>query len=538
MAQKFFLFKRKDPAVSGGAVFSDNGKGISVISFPASNLAYMAASTGTVTMYFNDSAPFEENSLTLDGESFEKTSVTVSCEVGGESQLMEDIINFINRDTAKNVMKFDATGNENTFGVKTDKPLIETRVRARPVERGLVGTDAIITGLDSNAVVRGVDFLRVADKPIFDYEPDQVSTASVATGNLLNTDLVNGGTAGNAADASVSSLGVVPVMRPEDSVCSKRTIAFDVSGALRPDVNITGVTDNMTAANESDAASVGVAIERDGATVSTVSFASSQRPTFKVSTDASANVTDCRVVLSGRGIEVGDVITVTFAGGSVEFTVVDRDIAETADNCLLQIASGLSLRSTISPVQPYFDHVVYMTFVRPNGALLRPLTREASANTGGDSATNQSSTIPFPNESLGDQFQFTFSESLTNDDAEYGNPKKSRVFDSDSTFSVFRPEGSKEETSDENLITIVFRRTASNRLFVYDKFGELIFKKDPDETTNGGDFYGFFGLPYEYRLDEPSIRLARIGFIPKDIGDLSCRNIAVQLNDRYATPKE
>ena len=118
MAQKFFLFKRKDPAVSGGAVFSDNGKGISVISFPASNLAYMAANRGAVTMYFNDSAPFEENSLTLAGESFEKTSVTVSCESGGEADLMEEIINFINRDTAKNVMKFDATGVENTFGLR------------------------------------------------------------------------------------------------------------------------------------------------------------------------------------------------------------------------------------------------------------------------------------------------------------------------------------------------------------------------------------------------------------------------------------
>jgi|9_EtaG_2_1085328.scaffolds.fasta_scaffold19524_2 hypothetical protein len=537
MAQKFFLFKRKDPAVSGGALFSDNGKGISVISFPASNLAYMAANKGAVTMYFNDSAPFEENSLSVAGESFEKTSVTVSCDSGAEADLMEDIINFINRDTAKNVMKFDATGAENTFGAKTAKPVIDARVRARPVERGLVGTDAVVTGLDSNAVIRGVDFLKVADKPIFDYEPDQISAASLPDGRLLTSSLVNGGTAGNTADASISSSGFVPVIRDGDQICSKRTIAFNISGALVPDVNITGITDNMTGASLANQPGLITSVIRDSANI-TSEIPGDDRPTFKVSTDGSANVTDFRVVLAGSKIESGDELTVTFADGNVVFTVSDSDIAKTANQCLLEIAASISLRTTITPIQPYFDHVVYMTFVRPNGSLLRPLTREASPNTGGDSSTNQSSTIPFPNESLGDQFQFAFSESLTSNDATYGVPKRSRVFESDSSFSVFHPEGSKEETSNENLITIVFRRTASNRIFVYDKFGELIFEKEPDETTNGGDFYGEIGIPYEYKLDEPSIRLARIGFIPKDIGDLSCRNIAVQLNDRYTTPKE
>ena len=77
MAEKFFLFKRKDPSISGGALFSDNGKGISVVSLPAKNVAYMTATKGGVTIFFNNSSPFEESNLTTIGESFEKTSVSV-----------------------------------------------------------------------------------------------------------------------------------------------------------------------------------------------------------------------------------------------------------------------------------------------------------------------------------------------------------------------------------------------------------------------------------------------------------------------------
>ena len=91
-------------------MFSDNGKGISAITLQANNLAYMAADKGSITMYFNASAPFEENSLTLAGESFEKTSIRVTCEIGREVELMEAIIDFMNRDKTKNVMKFDAIG--------------------------------------------------------------------------------------------------------------------------------------------------------------------------------------------------------------------------------------------------------------------------------------------------------------------------------------------------------------------------------------------------------------------------------------------
>ena len=201
MAEKFFLFKRTEPSVQGGAVFSDNGKGISAVSFPAKNLSYMAADKGSIVMYFNESAPFEENSLTLAGESFEKTSVTVSCEIGKEVDLMESIINFINKRTNSDVMRFDSSGENNTFASITPLPIIDAKVRARPVERGLAGSDAIITGLDSNAVVNSIDFLKTENKPFIDFAGENISVDD----NVAISSFSNSGTAGTDYNASGSS---------------------------------------------------------------------------------------------------------------------------------------------------------------------------------------------------------------------------------------------------------------------------------------------------------------------------------------------
>ena len=527
MSQKFFLFKRKDPSVSGGSVFSDNGKGISVISFPARNLAYMAASRGNITMYFNDSAPFEENSLTLAGESFEKTSVTVSCDTGEEADLMEEIINFINRDTTKNIMKFDATGVENTFGAKTSKPTIDARVRARPVERGLVGTDAIVTGLDTNAVVRGIDFLKTDNKPQFDFEPDDVT--GVNEGDFIST-LVNGGTAGTGSfDATVSSTGFVPTLQFADPICSKKTISFSVSGALVPDVNIASASDNMTTADLTDVASVTVAIVRGGVTLETSILASSQRPTFKASTDASANLTDFRVVKPGRGMEVGDLVTVFFgASDNAVFTVVASDIASTADGCRLVFNSFASSLLT-TPPQPYNDHVVYMTIVRPDGALMEPVYSSFLPYA---SDTFANCMGPFPHSSLGNQFQFNYNEDLNN------KKQAGKISNSSDAFSDYKRTGAETESSSRNLLSFVIRRSTENNVYVYDKFGELIFEKSVDETTNGLMYLGRLGMILPYDLTIPSLRIARFGVIPKDIGDLACRSLAVQLNNRYSRPAD
>ena len=83
--KKFFLFKRNDISLSSTSV-SDTGEGLDVLAVPTDSLAFLTAETGSVTIVFNDASIYEENNL-LDGESFKKTSVSVSCEDGKELEL-------------------------------------------------------------------------------------------------------------------------------------------------------------------------------------------------------------------------------------------------------------------------------------------------------------------------------------------------------------------------------------------------------------------------------------------------------------------
>lgn len=543
MAQKFFLFKRKDPAVSGGAVFSDNGKGISVISFPASNLAYMAASKGGVTMYFNDSAPFEENSLTLAGESFEKTSVTVSCESGGEAELMEDIINFINRDTTKNVMKFDATGVENTFGAKTAKPVIDARVRARPVERGLVGTDAIITGLDANAVINGIDFLTTDNLPYVDYEVDQIES-SLGAGNLLvfndgsDYGIPNG--AGGALSAEPSG-DYPPVVKDPDTICSKKTLDFNVSGRLEVDVNITsGIVDNMTTPNLTDQVGVVGAsnIVRDGTAVGTDvtegGIPTSQRPTFTVSTDASSNVTDFKATYAGIGLQVGDVITVIFSGGNVVLTVSGTHFPSQIDKSELSFLTLVETQTAVVPPLPHDAYTLFLAFARPNRSLLQPMYSHFQSAS--ESDTYKMCMGPFPLSSLGDEFQFNHNDP---DGADRGisTPKKqSTSIKAIESFSKYVRSSEQIETSEENLEAVVVRRSKSGNIYVYDGQGEQIGYQDASKDLDGVFVSGRFGLPLAFEYGMPTVRIARFGIISKDIGDTPSRNIATQLFNRFKVP--
>jgi len=543
MSQKFFLFKRKDPSVSGGAVFSDNGKGISVISFPARNLAYMAASRGSITMYFNDSAPFEENSLTLAGESFEKTSVTVSCDTGEEADLMEEIINFINRDTTKNVMKFDATGVENTFGAKTAKPTIDARVRARPVERGLVGTDAIVTGLDANAVINGIDFLTTDNLPYVDYEVDQIEN-SLAAGNLL---ILNDGSdygipngAGGALSAEPSG-DYPPVVKGPDTICSKKTLDFNVSGRLEVDVNITsGIVDNMTTPNLTDQVGAvgssgivrgGVAVGTD---VSEGGIPTFQRPAFIVSTDASSNITDLRATYAGIGLQVGDVVTINFAGGNVVLTVSGVHFPSQVDKSELVFLSQLETQTAVVPPLPHDDYTLFLVFARPNRSLLQPMYSHFQS--GAESDTYKMCMGPFPLSSLGDEFQFNHNDPDGADRGLSAPKKQATSIKAIDSFSKYVRSSEQIETSEDNLEVIVVRRSKSGNMYVYDGQGEQIGYQDASKDPDGVFVSGRFGLPLAFKYGVPTVRIARFGVISKDIGDTPSRNIATQLFNRFKVP--
>lgn len=535
MAQKFFLFKRKDPAVSGGALFSDNGKGISVISIPANNVAYMVALKGAITMYFNNSAAFEESSLKQDGESFEKTSVTVTCEEGKESDLMEDIINFINRDTAKNVMKFDATGNENTFGVKESKPTIDAKVRARPVERGLTGSEATITGLDSTAVINGIDFITTDNLPFVDYEAEDTPTVlpgRLTVSNSTAYNIPNG--ASEATFAAVHSTAYPPLLRGADLLCSKKTLDYNVPGRLKIGV-ITNPTLSASSLgnNLSDVAGVVLAegIERDSVALSTDILSASDYPNFQVTTDGSGNVTELEVTYSSRNLQEGDELTITASGGNVTLTLKKSDFPTEIPESLATFMGSNNSLTLVSPPYPLYDYTVFCAFVRPNGAFLDPFY--ASMFNSALTSTFRACMGPFPYRSLGDVFEFNHNRPEISTIYPVTPNKIRNVSKAEVPFSSFIKKDTKAESSKENLDSIVIRRTKTGDIHVYNGLGEQIAfqssKVDPDGVFTPGKF----GMVLPCVYGEPTIRIARFGAISKDIGDTACRDLGTQLLNRF-----
>jgi len=533
MSQKFFLFKRKDPSISGGTVFSDNGKGISVISFPARNLAYMAANRGNITMYFNDSAPFEENSLTLAGESFEKTSVTVSCDTGEEADLMEEIINFINRDATKNIMKFDATGVENTFGAKTSKPTIDARVRARPVERGLVGTESTITGLDADALVGAtgaintqIDFIRAENKPAYDIGGEQIS---VSEGSSVTSGISNRGIGTTGAGITYSDV----ICKEDPTVCKTKTFGFDSANTLTTQdlvangtslSYLSGTPPLNVSAEESD--TTNTIVVRDGSQVTNDVVI----PRFELTTDGSGNITVFDVTYGGGDLQVGDEIRAYFSDSNVfiNFTITD-EIGRGSTSSFVGINFGITaaLYPVNTPLQPWSAHTAYMVVVRPNGALLNPIYANNITPTS-STATFTPCMGPFPFNSKEDELNINY-----NSEKSYTNPIYSSIFRPTESFSKFIRKGSDVETPENNMIVLVVRRDNANNLYVYDKYGELIATKEASIQTSGDLFFSKVGLVLPADLSQPQLRIARFGIVAKDIGDLACRNIATQLYDKY-----
>tara|TARA_R100000951_G_scaffold92900_1_gene81396 strand:- start:1531 stop:3162 length:1632 start_codon:yes stop_codon:yes gene_type:complete len=538
MAQKFFLFKRKDPAVSGGALFSDNGKGISVISFPASNLAYMVALKGSINMYFNNSAPFEENSLKQDGESFEKSSISVTCNAGEESDLMEDIINFINRETSTSVMRFDATGVKNTFGLKTATPGIDVKVRARPVERGLTGTEATVTGLDSAAVINGIDFISTDNLPFADYEAEDTPTITpgkLTVGNSASYDIPNGAPgASEAAFVAVHSTDYPPLLRGADSLCSKKTLDYNVPGRLKIGVITSPTLSSSTMAETAAVVEGNVGnggIERDSAVLSTDILSTSDYPKFQVTTDSGGNVTELEVTYSSRNLQEGDEITITTSNGNVTLTLKKSDFPTEIPESLATFISSVQSLTLVSPSYPLYDYTVFCVFVRPNGAFLDPFY--ASMFSASLTSTFRECMGPFPYRSLGDAFEFNHNRPEIPTVYPTTPNKIRNVSKAEVPFSSFIKKDTKAESSKENLNSIVIRRTKTGDIHVYNGLGEQIAfqssKVDPDGVFTPGKF----GMVLPCVYGEPTTRIARFGAISKDIGDTACRDLGTQLLNRF-----
>jgi hypothetical protein len=540
MAEKFFLFKRKDPSVSGGSLFSDSGKGISVVSIPAKSLAYMAATDGGITFFFNDASPFEENNLTVDGQSFEKTSVFVSCESGKEAELMENVISFINREGTKSVMKFDATGQENTFGKKTATPVIDARVRSLPVKRSLTGTEAISRDNDPATVVgntikgRGIntqiDFFDVKNKPLFDIGAEQLSD-SVTDGDVITSGLTSRGTSD-----SYKTLVYTNVRCSENfNICKTRTLKFSVDNALiLQDLvgKVTLTSGSAVKANQTDRASVGVLVVRDGSGV-TLKFT----PTFTYTSDSGSNITSLNVSYGGADVQAGDQFTVLFDSGDandkVTFTLTGSLFGSSAIVDTAGIDFGpndLASAVTTLPPQPYTEHTVYMVLVRKNGTLLNPVYSGLSDATLTANDPLRGCASPFQADSKNTDFEFSFA---TSKESTLALNKRFRG-PSIENFSEFIREGSQEENSEDNLIVLVIRRDINNRIKAYDKNGDIVLNQPPTEETSGVLWLQNLGITVPFPSNSPQLEIARFGFTNKDLGEDVCKSIAIQLNDKYS----
>jgi len=225
--KKFFLFRKEEINVSS-VTASDSGQGLSVLALPADSLAFASAGRGHIVLSFNGATKYEESNLT-DGESLEKTSVKIPCEIGKEVDLIESILAFISREGGRSVMRFDAVDQESTFSPVSYDSKIESKVHINPIKRitGEVSTQTFIgstgtVGADVTSNVIGeIDFGIAANKPIVDYNHTDLDTKTV--GHEVNS-WNNDGTGGNTYDIG-TNVGA-PTVYASDSEVSHRTASI------------------------------------------------------------------------------------------------------------------------------------------------------------------------------------------------------------------------------------------------------------------------------------------------------------------------
>jgi len=132
--EKFFLF-RKEEINDNSARASDTGVGLSVLAIPTKHVSFITAQKGAVIITFNDASLYEHIEL-FDSEAIEKTSVTISCNVGEEFGLLENIISFMSSSN-KSTIKFDVVEENSTFkkAVLSSSQDIEAKIKVNPIQR-------------------------------------------------------------------------------------------------------------------------------------------------------------------------------------------------------------------------------------------------------------------------------------------------------------------------------------------------------------------------------------------------------------------
>tara|TARA_R110002167_G_scaffold89273_1_gene240826 strand:+ start:19731 stop:21038 length:1308 start_codon:yes stop_codon:yes gene_type:complete len=129
--EKFFLF-RKEEINEDSSRSSDTGVGLSVLAIPTKHVSFMSAAKGSVIITFNDAGLYDKIEL-FDSEAIEKTAVTVSCSVGEELELLENVINFISNSN-QHVLKFDVVKGASVFkkAVLSSSNDLSAKIRINP----------------------------------------------------------------------------------------------------------------------------------------------------------------------------------------------------------------------------------------------------------------------------------------------------------------------------------------------------------------------------------------------------------------------
>ena len=228
MKRKYFLFRKEDLSLVSSSS-SDTGKGLSVFGVSADSMSYITAIKGGVVLYFNNATPYEDNSLT-NGESFEKTVVTVNCEEGKEVDLVESIMNFLGSENSPTIMRFDSVDQSSSLKeVKTSVGLGAV-VKSHPINRvskkPSLQLDNAFTPATGN-VVNDIDFFDADDRPILDLE-GEVATFDTSSPFDI-TAWVNNGTGGSTYDVDASSCVGTITQATSVSGLSKNAVTFGAS---------------------------------------------------------------------------------------------------------------------------------------------------------------------------------------------------------------------------------------------------------------------------------------------------------------------
>ena len=253
MDRKFFFFRREVESPSS-ASFSDTGVGISTIAIPSENLTFITSELGRVRFTFKDCNGFDEAALE-EGESLLKTTITVSCNQGEEATLIENIVNFISRNTPKNIMKFDVVSSESTFreAVVDDVNDILPAISSAPVKT--INKQPSV-GRQERNFQNTIAEIFFNELPVIDYNHENL----VQTHNTPNTSWKNSGTAGldhnlsqqSGATRTQTSDGDDTLIKPSVSIGSVNAFNLDNVFEIKQDytiyvaVNLNGLAGSAT----------------------------------------------------------------------------------------------------------------------------------------------------------------------------------------------------------------------------------------------------------------------------------------------------